>query len=89
MPGPSITVPAGLSLNEARRFCKKFAVTMAQQQEVDVWWHPVEREVVVRSAVGSVKALPPAVIPVGRYRAPYPARLFLEDLGATVQQGVA
>lgn len=56
---------------------------------MDVWWHPNKREVVVRDAIGSVKALPETVVRVGRYRAPFPSRLFLEDLGAAIQQGAA
>jgi hypothetical protein len=87
MAGPSLTVPAGLTLAETRALSRKFSVRMAQAAgEAIVYWLPARRDVVIRSASLSNVEPPADGLVVGCYRPPYPSALFLADLSATIQE---
>lgn len=86
MAGPSLAVPAGLTLSETRAFSRKFSIRMAQAGgETIVYWLPALRDIVVRSAALSNVPAPDSALVVGCYRPPYPSSLFLADLSATIQ----
>ena len=85
MAGPSITVPAGLTLSETRALSRKFSVRMAQAAgESIVYWIPGRRDIAVRSVIATSLPPPDASLVVGCYRPPYPSVLFLADLSATI-----
>ena len=87
MAGPSLTVPAGLTLAETRALSRKFSVRMAQAGgDTIVYWMPKRRDIAMRSAFGSSLGAPDHSRVVGCYRPPYPSSLFLADLSATVQE---
>lgn len=85
MAGPSITVPAGLTLAETRALSRKFSIRMAQAAgDTIVYWLPKRRDIAMRCAFGSSPGAPDHSLVVGCYRPPYPTVLFLADLSATI-----
>lgn len=86
MAGPSLTVPAGLTLAETRRLSSKFSIRMAQSKDdMNFYWRADRRDIIGRSSFNPCGAVPDDAVLIGCYRPPYPSVLFLADLSATIQ----